>query len=88
MNSHTGHSERALAFTVQVLKQDIGKKASKQRVDFYKQKLVWIGGKIQRGHFCNGYYSTTNLTCSIYKTDTAVEKLCEEAHKHAAFIHF
>lgn len=40
MSSHTGQSERALAFTVQVLKQDIGKKASKQRVDFYKQKLV------------------------------------------------
>lgn len=40
MNNHTGHLERALAFTVQVLKQDIGKKASKQRVDFYEQKLV------------------------------------------------
>lgn len=44
--------------------------------------------KNQRGRFCNGCNSTANLTCSIYKTDTAVEKLCEEAHKHTAFIHF
>lgn len=47
-----------------------------------------ICGKIQKDHFCNGYYSTTNLTSSIYKTDTAVEKLCEEARKHTDFIHF
>lgn len=46
MNNHIGHLERVLAFTVEVLKQDIGKN-SPNRVSFYEQKLVWIGGKIE-----------------------------------------
>lgn len=86
MSNHTGPLERVWDFTAQVLKQDIDKNLPNKESIFMKEKK-WIGWKIQNC-FCNGYYCTTNWSGSISKTDTAVEKLYEEAHKHAAFIHF
>lgn len=39
MNNHVGHLEGVLAFTVQMLKQEIGNKIKKKkRVNFYVKK--------------------------------------------------
>lgn len=79
MNKHIACLETLLVFTVQLHKQDIGKKLLNKELTLWK-KFVQICGKILWGHFRSGYYATTNLT-TIYKADTAVEKLCKETYK-------